>query len=70
MTLAYGFLYSVNYDNYKIVENILSEKMRFNINYNKTPENEIEKIELNSGLIEPSEENEKNKKILKLGKEE
>ena len=69
MTLAYGFLYSVNYDNYKIIENILSDKMRFNINYNKTPENEIEKIELNSGLIEPSEENEKNKKILKLGKE-
>ena len=70
MTLAYGFLYSVNYDNYKIIENILSDKMRFNINYNKTPENEIEKIELNSGLIEPSEENDKNKKILKLGKEE
>ena len=65
MTLAYGFLYSVNYDNYKIVENILSEKMRFNINYNKNPEDELEKIELNSDLIEPSEENENNNKKIK-----
>ena len=26
MALAYGFLYSQNYDNYKIVENILTKK--------------------------------------------
>ena len=32
MALAYGFLYSQNYDNYKIVETILSKKMRLNIN--------------------------------------
>ena len=72
MALAYGFLYSENYDNYKIVENILSEKMRFNINYNKNPEDEIGKIELNSDLIEPSEENEKNneEKNIEIGRGE
>jgi hypothetical protein len=57
MALAYGFLYSENYDNYKIVENILSEKMRLKLN-NKIIESEEPKIELKTDLIESNEEKE------------
>ena len=57
MALAYGFLYSENYDNYKIVENILSEKMRLKLN-NKIIEDEEPKIELKTDLIESNEEKE------------
>ena len=57
MALAYGFLYSENYDNYKIVENILSEKMRLKLN-NKINEDEEPKIELKTDLIESNEEKE------------
>ena len=31
MSLAYGILYSENYDNFKIIENILTKKMKINI---------------------------------------
>ena len=31
MALAYGFLYSPNYNNYKMIENILTKKMKINI---------------------------------------
>ena len=51
MALAYGFLYSQNYDNYKIVETILSKKMRLNID-NKIEEKEETKIELKTDLID------------------
>ena len=39
MGLAYGILYHHNYDNYKIVENILTQKLKININ-KKPPEEE------------------------------
>ena len=62
MALAYGFLYEGNYDNYKIIENILTKKMKININ-NKDiliEDDEKSKRELKADLIEnKSEENEK-----------
>ena len=39
ISLVYGFLYSQNYDNYKIVESILTKKMRIKID-NKIEEKE------------------------------
>ena len=52
MGLAYGFLYSQNYDNYKIIENILTEKLRVNINHLKNEGKKAEpKIELKDNLI-------------------
>ena len=50
MGLAYGFLYSQNYDNYKIVETILSKKMKLNID-NKIDDNEEIKIDLKGNLL-------------------
>ena len=35
MSLAYAFLYSENYDNYKLIENLLTKRMGININKNK-----------------------------------
>ena len=52
MSLAYGFLYSKNFDNYKILENILTKKMKININNKLQKENEKTKIELKTDLIE------------------
>ena len=54
MGLAYGFLYRENYDNYKIIENILTKKMKININKKSPEEEESEKvkIELKGDLIE------------------
>ena len=52
MSLAYGFLYSKNFDNYKILENILTKKMRININDKSQEVNEKEKFELKTDLIE------------------
>ena len=57
ITLAYGVLYSKNYDNYKIVENILSKKMRININNNRIKDIEDTKIELKNDLIENNDNN-------------
>ena len=34
MGLVYGILYAENYNNYKIIENILTKKMKVNINKN------------------------------------
>ena len=51
MSLAYGFLYSQNYDNNKIVETILSKKMKIKIN-NKIEEKDELKIELKTDLID------------------
>ena len=63
MSLAYRFLYERNYDNYKIVENILTKKMNININNQRIikENDEKSKIELKTDLIENnnSEENEK-----------
>ena len=63
MALAYGFLYEENYDNYKIIENILTKKMNIIINNQKIikEDDEKDKIELKTDLIESktSEENEK-----------
>ena len=63
MALAYGFLYEENYDNYKIIENILTKKMNIIINNQKIikEDDEEDKIELKTDLIESktSEENEK-----------
>ena len=57
ITLAYAILFAKNYDNYKIIENILKEKLKVNIS-NKTNELkdikdlELEtKIELKTDLI-------------------
>ena len=62
MGLVYGILYHGNYDNYKIIENILTKKMKVNINKKPPDENDSEKvkIELKSDLIEKeSTENDK-----------
>ena len=64
MSLAYGFLYSQNYDNYKIIENILTKKMNININnINDKIEdegNEKTKIELQADLIDNKTEEKEN----------
>ena len=57
ITLGYGVLYSKNYDNYKIVENILSKKMKININNNRIKDIEDTKIELKNDLIENNDNN-------------
>ena len=67
MALAYGFLYSQNYDNYKIIENIISQKMRINID-NKIEDKEELKIEFNSGLLDSNEEEDKEKEKIDLEK--
>ena len=57
ITLGHGILYSQNYDNYKIVENILSKKMKININNNRIKDIEDTKIELKNDLIENNDNN-------------
>ena len=52
MSLANEFLYSKYFDNYKILENILTKKMKININNKSKEVNEKEKIELKTDLIE------------------
>ena len=54
MGLAYGILYSANYNNYKIIENILTKKMKVNIIKNTKNDEYLEKakIELKGDLIE------------------
>ena len=55
MGLVYGILYAENYNNFKIIENILTKKMKVNINNNKNKEDkESVKIELKGDLIEKS----------------
>ena len=50
----YGILYAENYNNYKIIENILTKKLKININKNNKNEGDLEKvkIELKGDLIE------------------
>jgi len=61
MALAYGFLYSQNYDNYKIVENILTKKMNVNLNRKIEEDNdEKTKIELKSDLLDDKKEEKEN----------
>jgi hypothetical protein len=57
ITLAYGVLYSQNYDNYKIVENILSKKMGINIYNKKIKDIEDPKFELKTDLIDNNDNN-------------
>ena len=54
MGLVYGILYAENYNNYKIIENILTKKMKVNINKDTKNEGDLEKvkIELKGDLIE------------------
>ena len=54
MGLVYGILYAENYNNYKIIENILTKKMKVNINKNIKNEGDLDrvKIELKGDLIE------------------
>jgi len=53
MGLVYGILYAENYNNYKIIENILTKKMKVNINNVKNKgDKENVKIELKGDLIE------------------
>ena len=68
MALGYAFLYSKSYDNYKIIENILTKNMRININNNiKENANLSPEIELKTDLIEDkNEENEKEQEKEKL----
>ena len=61
MGLSYGFLYSKNYDNYKIVENILSKKLKININQT-LEDKEESKIELKIDLIDKNDQNEEKEK--------
>ena len=64
MGLAYGFLYSQNYDNYKIIENILTEKLRVNINHLKNEGKKAEpKIELKDNLMDFKSDFEEKEKI-------
>ena len=51
MGLVYGILYAENYNNYKIIENILTKKMKVNINKNEGDLEKV-KIELKGDLIE------------------
>ena len=65
MGLVYGILYAENYNNFKIIENILTKKLKININKNDKNEEDIEKVkfELKGDLIEKDLiENEKNDK--------
>ena len=80
MALAYGFLYSQNYDNYRIVENILTKKMNITLNpmhqnlnvkpktFNQKIEEVNDKksnIELSSNLIVGKKKKRKISKLLK-----
>ena len=70
LTLVYAFLFAQNYDNYKIIENILMEKLKVNIN-DKIKEKEIEtKIELKTDLIQNSSEDDKIENIKNMEEEE
>ena len=63
MGLVYGILYAENYNNFKIIENILTKKLKININKNTKNEEDLEKVklELKGDLIEKDLiENEKN----------
>ena len=63
MGLVYGILYAENYNNFKIIENILTKKLKININKNTKNEEDLEKVklELKGDLIEKDFiENEKN----------
>jgi len=64
LSLAHEFLYSQNYDNYKIIENILTKKLGVNIKHDeeKKEKNSEQKIELRTDLITNiSEEKEEGK---------
>ena len=62
MSLAYAFLYSDNYDNYKLIEKLLTKRMGISINKNELPKKNIEdegeeaEIELKTDLIESENE--------------
>ena len=51
MALALSFLFSKNYDNYKIIENILTKKLRVNIKKDIEEKDISPNIELKSDLI-------------------
>ena len=57
ITLIYGHLYSKNYDNYKIVEKILSKKIGINIYNKKIKDIEDTKFELKKDLINSNDNN-------------
>ena len=62
--LSYRFLYSQNFDNYKIIENIVTEKLRVNINHLKNEEKIAEpKIELKDNLMDFKSDFEEKEKI-------
>jgi hypothetical protein len=62
--LAYRYLYSQNFDNYKIIENILTEKLRMNINHLKNAKKIAEpKIELKDNLTDSKSDFEDKEKI-------
>ena len=64
ITLSYTFLYSKSYDNYKIIENILTKNMRININNNiKENTNLSTEIELKTDLIEDKNEEKEKEKL-------
>jgi len=72
LSLAHEFLYSQNYDNYKIIENILIKKLGVNIfhDIDKKEKNSEQKIELRTDLItDISEEKEDEGKIFVDNKE-
>ena len=58
ISLAFGFLYSNNFDNYKIIENILTKQLKVNINQKIELKENEQKIEFKTNLLDnPSEEN-------------
>ena len=71
LSLAHEFLYSQNYDNYKIIENILIKKLGVNIfhDIDKKEKNSEQKIELRTDLISDISEGEEERKIFVDNKE-
>ena len=71
LSLAHEFLYSQNYDNYKIIENILIKKLGVNIfhDIDKKEKNSEQKIELRTDLISDISEGEEEKNIFEDNKE-
>ena len=66
ISLAYGFLYANNFDNYKIIENILTKQLKVNINQKIELKGPEQNIEIKTDLLGSSEENIDNKEKIAI----
>ena len=66
ISLAYGFLYANNFDNYKIIENILTKQLKVNINQKIELKGPEQNTELKTDLLGSSEENIDNKEKIAI----